>query len=177
MAKKKKKKQASGGKLVNANKKLQAIVEQRHRGKEFPGSLLASLFIARKFVAHTHLKQHGHFLGNFLFQEMLLKTPYTYKRPYLYNNYTILLVYNKCTVRNAFFLDICLFSYHKDDTSSLFTMLMIFLSDYLGLKYKIITVLYTRVVFSIMFSCKEIVDEFPVGDSVGKIPFFISRIF
>ena len=108
--KKKKKKQASGGKLVNANKKLWAIVEQRHRGKEFPGSLLASLFIARKFVAHTHLKQHGHFLGNFLFQEMLLKTPYTYKRPYLYNNYTILLVYDKCTVRNAFFLDICLFS-------------------------------------------------------------------
>ena len=101
---------------------------------------------------------------------MLLKTPYTYKRPYLYNNYTILLVYNKCTVRNAFFLDICLFSYHKGDTSSLFTMLMIFLSDYLGLKYKIITVLYTRVVFSIMFSFKEIVDEFPVGDSVGKIP-------
>lgn len=80
-------------------------------------------------------------------------------------------------MRNAFFLDICLFSYHKGDTSSLFTMLMIFLSDYLGLKYKIITVLYTRVVFSIMFSCKEIVDEFPVGDSVGKIPFFISRIF
>ena len=110
---------------------------------------------------------------------MLLKTPYTYKRPYLYNNYTILLVYNKCTVRNAFFFRhlFVQFSYHKGDTSSLFTMLMIFLSDYLGLKYKIITVLYTRVVFSIMFSCKEIVDEFPVGDSVGKIPFFISRIF
>ena len=35
----------------------------------------------------------------------MLKTPYSYERPYLYNNCTILVVYNKCTVRNAFFLD------------------------------------------------------------------------
>ena len=135
MAKKRKRNRPLGANWLTQIKNYRLLWNRDTAERNFQVLCQQALFIARKFVAHTHLKQHGHFLGNFLFQEMLLKTPYTYKRPYLYNNYTIRLVYNKCTVRNAFFFRhlFVQFSYHKGDTSSLFTMLMIQLSDYLGL--------------------------------------------